>query len=97
MTYQLESTADFRRWLSRLDASVRRRLLARLDRICLGNFGDHRQLEPDLYEMRFFFGSGYRVYYTLRDGRVVLLLAGGDKSSQARDIAKAKAILDSLE
>ncbi len=47
--------------------------------------------------MRFFFGSGYRVYYTLRDGRIVLLLAGGDKSSQARDIARAKTILDSLE
>ncbi len=55
---------------------------------------DHR--DPGCrYEMRFFFGSGCRAYRTLRDGRVVLLLAGGDKSSQARDITKA--ILDSLE
>jgi len=97
MGYTLASTTTFRNWVEKLDPGIRRRLLARIDRVCLGNFGDHKQLQPGLYEMRFFFGSGYRVYYTLRDGRIVLLLAGGDKSSQARDIAKAKTILDSLE
>jgi putative addiction module killer protein len=50
-----------------------------------------------LFELRFTFGAGIRIYYTLRGNQVVLLLAGGDKSSQSRDIEKAKAILNTLE
>jgi putative addiction module killer protein len=68
-----------------------------LARVENGHFGDTKTLAADLFELRCFFGGGIRMYYTLRNQRVVLLLAGGDKSSQDRDIAKAKAILDALE
>jgi len=50
-----------------------------------------------IYELRFFFGPGYRVYYTIKSNSVVILLAGGDKASQTKNIAKAKKILDELE
>lgn len=72
-------------------------MLARLDRIGNGSFGDFKPLGNGLSELRFFFGGGLRIYYTIRGGRVVLLLAGGDKASQSRDIERAKQILDKLE
>jgi putative addiction module killer protein len=85
------STPTFYKWLTRLkDASIRNRLLARFDRIEPGNFGDFKQIDNILFELRFFFAGGLRIYDTIREGKVVLLLAGGDKSSQAKDIAKSK-------
>jgi putative addiction module killer protein len=76
---------------------VKNQVLSRLARVENGHFGDTKTLAADLFELRCFFGGGIRLYYTIRNQRVVLLLAGGDKSSQDRDIAKAKAILDALE
>jgi len=70
--------------------------LVRLRRVSLGNFGDCRDLGDDVCELRFAFGPGYRVYYTIRNGEVVILLAGGDKSSQSKDIAKAKELAAGL-
>jgi len=64
-----------------------------LARIENGNFGDYKQLSPDLYELRFFFHGGLRIYYSICDGKVVLLLYGGDKSSQKNDIEKAEKLL----
>ena len=58
---------------------------------------DGKALSADLFELRCFFGGGIRVYYTVRNQRILLLLAGGDKSSQSRDIEKAQAILNALE
>lgn len=96
--YELRSTETFDKWLASLkDRSVKNRLLARLGRVENGNFGDFKQVGGNLYELRFFFGGGLRVYYTVRDGRVVLLLAAGDKSTQAKDIEKAAEILRDLE
>ena len=98
MTYELQSTPIFDKWLAKLkDATTRNRLLARLDRIETGNFGDFKQVDNNLFELRFFFGSGLRIYYTIRNGQVVLLLAGGDKSTQAKDITKSKALLLGME
>jgi putative addiction module killer protein len=98
MTYGLQSTPTFDKWLAKLkDVSIRNRLLARLDRIETGNFGDFKQIDNSLFELRFFFGGGLRIYYTIRDGKVVLLLAGGDKSSQTKDITKTKALLLEME
>lgn len=98
MTYELQSTPTFDKWLAKLkDATTRNRLLARLDRIETGNFGDFKQIDNNLFELRFFFGSGLRIYYTIRNGQVVLLLAGGDKSTQAKDITKSKALLLEME
>lgn len=94
MKFELASTPGFNKWLKSLnDRSVRNRVLARLARVENGNFGDYRQLSPDLYELRFFFHGGLRIYYSVRDGKVVLLLHGGNKSSQKRDIEKAEQLL----
>ena len=98
MTYKLHSTSTFDKWLAKLkDRSTRNRLLTRLDRIETGNFGDFKQIDTNLFELRFFFGAGLRIYYTIRNGQVVLLLAGGDKSTQTKDIAKAKELLLEME
>lgn len=98
MKYELRSTDRFDKWLAKLkDATAKKRLLARLDMVSNGHFGDHKQLEANFFELRLFYGPGYRVYYTISGGDIVFLLAGGDKSSQEQDIAKAKAILHDLE
>ena len=55
-----------------------------------GQFGDCKALNDGIYELRLFFGPGYRVYFGQHKGKTILLLAGGDKSSQSRDIKKAK-------
>ncbi len=98
MKYELKSTQTFNHWLAKLkDRTIKNQLLSRLARVENGNFGDTKALSADLFELRCFFGGGLRVYYTIRNQQVVLLLIGGDKSSQDRDIEKAKAILNTLE
>ncbi len=77
-------------WVLSLDSSIRLRVLKRIDRIELGNFGDCESVGEGVYELRMHFGAGYRVYYAYEDDTVVLLLCGGDKSSQQKDIATAK-------
>ena len=59
-----------------------------------GNLGDVKTVAQNLFEMRFFFGSGYRIYYTINGETVVFLLCGGDKSTQKKDIEKAKKIME---
>ncbi len=61
------------------------------------SFGDHKQVFADLFELRFFFGPGYRIYYTIQNNEVVFLVAGGDKSSQDKDIKRAIKLLSTLE
>lgn len=97
MPYELQSTTTFRRWFSGLSSTIKNTLLSRLARVENGHFGDHKALTGGLFELRCFFGGGVRVYYTVRGQHVVLLLAGGDKSTQSRDIAKAKTLLAELE
>jgi len=98
MRYELRSTKQYDKWLAKLrDASVKLRVLARLAMVENGHFGDCKQITTDLFELRFFFGSGLRIYYTIQNDKVVFLLAGGDKSSQKRDIAKATELLAEFE
>ena len=98
MNFDLRSTKHFDKWLAKLkDVSVKARVLARLSRIESGNFGDYKQVRTNLFELRFFFSSGLRVYYTIQGGQVVILLVGGDKSTQAKDIEKANDHLEELE
>ena len=98
MTYTIETTELFDKWLRKLkDASVKIKILARLARVENGNFGDHKQLGEDLFELRMFFGSGFRIYYTIRNRRLVLLLVGGNKSTQGKDIKKAETLMEKLE
>ena len=98
MVYSIEATNEYDKWFTKLkDASGKIKILARLARVENGNFGDHKQLGNELFELRMFFGPGYRIYYTNREGRIVLLLVGGDKSTQKKDIKKAEALLEELE
>ena len=84
-------TAKFRDWLNGMpDRKARLRINDRLKRLASGNVGDSKSVGDGVQELRLHFGPGYRVYYIWRDGVLIILLNGGDKSSQARDIAKAK-------
>ena len=85
----VRQTKDFRRWLSKLDSQARARVGRRIRRIQTdGHFGDTKPVGDGVAELRVHFGPGYRVYYIQVDA--VVLLTGGDKGSQSRDIAKAK-------
>jgi len=96
--YEIITTNIFDKWLAGVkDMRLRARIISRFDHIQLGNFGDHKRLDENLFELRFFFGPGFRLYYTIIGEKVVLLLCGGDKSTQSKDIKKAKTILDELE
>ncbi len=77
-------------WLGSLDQKTRQRILDRAARLKWGQFGDFKTLEGGIYELRLFFGPGYRVYFGEQAGKMILLLSGGDKSSQKRDIKTAK-------
>lgn len=92
------STSDYDEFEANLkDLRARARIQARIGRLRDGNPGDHRNLEKGVSELRIHVGPGYRVYYTQRhDGTLVVLLAGGDKSSQQADIARAYGLASSL-
>ena len=91
--YEIIQSATFSKWLSGLkDQQARMRIHVRLDRVRLGNFGDAVPIGEGLFELRIHYGPGYRLYYVQRDMRFVILLCGGDKTSQPRDIEKAKII-----
>lgn len=82
----------FTDWLHSLrDSRTRRRILQRLFRLESGNFGDCKPVGGGVSELRLFFGPGYRVYFGRDRGSIVVLLCGGDKSSQRRDIRQAQA------
>lgn len=84
----------YQEWLDGIrDRTTRVRITRRVDRIKDGNFGDHEPCRDGVYELKIDFGPGYRVYYSKVGETVVLLLAGGDKSSQDKDIDKAVANL----
>lgn len=81
----------FNEWLLGLrDIRVRARIRARLDRLELGNLGDHVPVGEGVLELRIFCGPGYRVYFSLENRNVILLLIGGTKATQRRDIKMAK-------
>ncbi len=84
-------------WLQDLDIQTRARIHVRLVRLEYGSYGDYTRLDNKISELRFFFSKGYRVYFTERDNKLILLLNGGDKSSQSKDIKQAKRILESLK
>ena len=97
LVYQLQSTEIFDQWLRNLrDRKGRARILARLESVQLGNLGDVKAVGDGVREMRLDVGPGYRVYFAQRGRVLLLLLCGGDKSAQARDIGKARRILRDL-
>lgn len=95
---EIRETATFKRWLSRLrDQQGRARILIRIRRLSLGNPGDVRPVGEGVSEMRIDYGPGYRVYYFARGNVLVVLLCGGDKSTQDQDIRDAKRLVNELE
>jgi putative addiction module killer protein len=80
-------------WLESLDPSVRQRIKSRLARVTLGNLGEYKILGKGISELKFKFGSGYRIYFSEVDDVIVLLLCGGDKKNQNNDIKLARAYL----
>lgn len=87
---RVEKTDAYREWIDGLrDRAGRARILVRVERLIQGNPGQHRSLASGVAELKIDFGPGYRVYYTRRGTRLLLLLAGGDKSTQQQDVALA--------
>ena len=87
---RVEQTEIYRDWINALKDRVgRAKIQVRVDRLAHGNPGAHRNLSEGVSELKIDFGPGYRVYYTQRGDRLLLLLVGGDKSTQSKDIAKA--------
>ncbi|MFN5352193.1 MAG: type II toxin-antitoxin system RelE/ParE family toxin [Alphaproteobacteria bacterium] len=81
----------FEDWIGSIkDTTTSIRIEKRIELIRNGNFGDYKHLENGVYELRFHFGSGYRVYYAKDGNKIIILLCGGDKSTQTKDIIKAK-------
>lgn len=94
----VEKTEEFDTWLKALrDAHAKAKIISRIDRLADGNPGDVKPVGYGISEMRIHYGPGYRVYYCQRGEMIVIILCGGDKDSQAKDIATAKEIKDSLE
>ena len=96
--YQLQQTDVFASWLVGLrDVRAQARILARLESARLGNLGDCKAIGAGIREMRIRTGSGYRVYFVQKKQVMLLLLCGGSKASQTRDIARAKKMAQELK
>jgi len=92
--YQLQASAVFDDWVQNLrDQNARARVLARLESAEHGNLGDVKSVGGGIREMRIHYGPGYRIYFAQKGKVLLLLLCGGDKSTQSRDIAKARRLL----
>lgn len=98
MSYEIVTTKTFNKWLAKVkDRQARKAIALRLLRAEAGNLGDVKPVGGAVSEMRIFVGKGYRIYFTIRNGQLVILLCGGDKSSQAKDIEQAHDLLKNLE
>ncbi len=95
---EIRQTEVFANWLANLrDRKAKARVQVRIDRMETGNFGDVAPVGQGVSEMRIFYGPGYRVYFVQKGTVVILLLCGGDKSTQSHDINKAKELANQLE
>ncbi len=95
--FEVRRTREFIAWLTDLrDVQARARIAKRLDRLADGNLGDAKSVGGGVSELRFAFGPGCQVYFAIRDRIVVILLCGGDKRSQARDIERAIEMAEEL-
>src|SRR5882724_6569904 len=94
----VHTTEIFDAWFADLpDRAIKARIQARIDRVEFGNFGQHRELKSGVGELKLDFGPGYRIYYARRSDVLVILLCGGDKSTQATDIACATKLAKLLQ
>lgn len=98
MPYLIQQTDTFKHWLSRLrDIKAKTSIIRRVSRAKGGNLGDVKSVGGGVSEMRLSVGPGYRLYFTRRGEVVIVLLCGGDKSSQSRDIELAKKLAGEIE
>ena len=96
--YIIYKTDEFKGWLLKLrDLKAKARIAIRISRAEDGLFGDHRVLGKGLAELKIDYGPGYRLYYTIENDKIVLLLIGGDKSTQEKDIAKARQMIKAIK
>jgi putative addiction module killer protein len=96
--YTIKKTEEFIDWLLKLkDRKAKAQIAIRISRVQDGLFGNQRSLGKGLSEIKIDFGPGYRIYYTIENDKIVFLLIGGDKSSQERDIIKARIMLKNLK
>jgi putative addiction module killer protein len=96
--FTIKQTPEFAAWLSGIrDGMTRRRLARRLEKASLGNLGDVNPVGGGVFEMREFFGPGWRMYYVPRGPVLILMVGGGDKSTQQADIAQAIKLASTLE
>ncbi|MCE5281099.1 MAG: type II toxin-antitoxin system RelE/ParE family toxin [Deltaproteobacteria bacterium] len=94
---EVRQTETFSQWFDSLrDRQARARINVRIRRLSLGNFGDAKPVGEGVSELRVDFGPGYRVYFVRRGLRLVILIAGGDKRTQDRDIRKAQKLAKEL-
>ena len=94
----IRQSETFRQWLANLDdREAAARIIVRIRRASLGNLGDAKSVGKGVSEMRIDYGPGYRVYFTRRGRELILLLCGGDKKTQARDIARAQEMVADLD
>lgn len=92
---EIKQTETFRKWRMRLkDARARALIASRLDRLAFGHAGDVEPVGHGIGELRIHHGPGYRVYFQKRGDTIIVLLCGGDKSTQAKDIKTAKRLVD---
>lgn len=96
--YNVQQTQKFSQWLRKLkDMRARIAIARRIERAQGGNLGDVKSVGESVYEMRIDIGPGYRLYYTMRGDEIIILLVGGDKSTQQRDIDKAIEMAKEIE
>ncbi len=93
----IDGKCPYQDWYKKLDKSIRQQVDRRIDRLEEGIYGDCKRLSNDLFELRFKIGSGYRIYFTESQDVIILILCAGDKSSQSKDIEKAKAIIKEIK
>ena len=96
--YIIKQTDIFTKWLKKLkDIQGKVSIIRRIDRMRFGNFGDHKSVGDGVSELRITVGPGYRVYYAQKEDEIIILLIGGDKSTQSADITRAKQLLKELK
>jgi putative addiction module killer protein len=96
--YDIKQTEPFSKWLLKLkDLQGKIAIARRVERMRKGNFGDHKSVGDNVSELRITKGPSYRVYYTIKQDEIIILLVGGDKSSQQNNIQTAKTILKEYE
>ena len=93
----LDGKYPYWKWHDKLDNSISVKIDTRIDRLEEGNYGDFKRINSNLSELKFKIGKGYRIYFTEFDDYIVIILAGGDKSTQQKDIIKANEYIKDIQ